>query len=126
MQDDNGNGEPALSLTSIAGLIAGTLVLILTRGNRGLDWLNSGELDQAKSLVALGAPVLAGILIRRKVTPTSKVAAIVETARGEAALAKEQEINSFLNEVAVGESTEPVQAAAKRARGPKANPSSKT
>jgi hypothetical protein len=97
MEPQDDTSEPAITKTVIAGIIAAAALLVSTRLNRSIDFLDSGELDQFKALVALAAPALAGILIRRKVTPTSKVQAIVETASQQAALDKETEIRTFLN-----------------------------
>lgn len=61
--------EPALANGGVAGIVAAAALLLIARLNRSWDFLNGSELDQAKALIALAAPLVAGFLIRGKVMP---------------------------------------------------------
>lgn len=69
----NDTPQPALNITVLAGLISAVALLAIARLNRAIPLFDMGELDQAKALIALAAPVVAGVLIRRRVVPTAKV-----------------------------------------------------
>lgn len=69
----NDTPQPALNITVIAGIIGAAALLVIARANRSIDLFNAAELDQAKALITLAGPVIAGVLIRRRVTPNSKV-----------------------------------------------------
>jgi hypothetical protein len=80
----------------------------IVRLDRSVDILTDGEIDNLQGLMVIAAPIIAGILIRKLVTPTSKVAAIVQREAGtiaaqqvgvavtEAVAKKEEDIKVFL------------------------------
>jgi hypothetical protein len=87
MPDDNGSAsesEPVLTRSVIAGIIGGFLLLVIARTNRSIDFLNGDELDQAKALITLSAPIVAALLIRRHTVSVTKHEQVVEAVRQEA------------------------------------------
>jgi hypothetical protein len=74
------DGEPAITRTVLAGIVGAFALLVIARINRSADFLDGSELDQAKALITLVAPVAAGWLIRAKVTPTTRAVADKEHA----------------------------------------------
>ena len=61
------NTEPAVTIGSIVALVAAIITLLVAFG---VD-VTAEQRDAILSVVAIGGPIAAGLLIRRKVTPSS-------------------------------------------------------
>lgn len=76
---DVGRGEePAFTKGTITGLITAAIMFAVVRFDRSVDILTDGEIDTLQNIMVLAAPIFAAFLIRRLVTPTSQVEAMVQ------------------------------------------------
>ncbi len=91
-----GEAEPAVTRGAVAAVISSGTILAIDIANARLEWLEAEEVTRISAFLALLAPIVAAILIRRQTTSNARVDEIAAAAGAAGAVEKEQEIHSYL------------------------------